>query len=71
MASKSKRLKARAKKRRHLANRGGAASTDPYVDFVMHSSEEVQSLFADLAAEAISRRTWTQGSLTAWMLLQR
>lgn len=51
MASKSKRLKARAKKRRHLANRGGAASTDPYVDFVMHSSDEVQSLFADLAAE--------------------
>ncbi|WP_226531844.1 hypothetical protein [Microbacterium paraoxydans] len=51
MASKSKRLKARAKRRRHLPHGDAAAPSDPYVDFVMQSSDTVQSLFAELSAE--------------------
>ncbi|MFJ4253510.1 hypothetical protein [Microbacterium sp. NPDC090003] len=51
MASKSKRLKARAKKRRRSPDKGATTPTDPYVDFVMQSSAAVQALFAELAAE--------------------
>lgn len=52
MASKAKRLKARAKKRRHAPKRdSGQALTDPYAEFVKESTGVVQSLFAELSSE--------------------
>ncbi|WP_433676145.1 hypothetical protein [Microbacterium gorillae] len=51
MASKSKRLKARAKKRRHLPKVQTTAQADPYVEFIAQSAGTLQSLIADLNTE--------------------